>query len=91
MQWPFAEWGADAVLSGHDHSYERIMRDGIVYFVNGLGGMGKYSFLGFIDGSQIRYNRDYGAMLVEAAEDSIRFQFINRSNEVIDSFELTRQ
>ncbi len=23
MQWPFQEWGADAVLSGHDHSYER--------------------------------------------------------------------
>ena len=23
LQWPFAEWGADAVLSGHDHLYER--------------------------------------------------------------------
>ena len=38
MQWPFAAWGADAVLSGHAHAYERIERDGIVYFVNGLGG-----------------------------------------------------
>ena len=91
MQWPFAEWGADAVLSGHDHTYERILRDGIVYFVNGLGGMGKYSFFGVIEGSQFRYNRDYGAMLVEADENSIRFQFINRSNEVIDTFELTHQ
>jgi hypothetical protein len=24
MQWPFAEWGADLVLAGHDHSYERV-------------------------------------------------------------------
>jgi hypothetical protein len=35
MQWPFASWGADAVLSGHAHAYERIERDGVVYFVNG--------------------------------------------------------
>ncbi len=89
MQWPFAEWGADAVLSGHDHTYERILRDGIVYFVNGLGGMGKYSFFGVVEGSQFRYNQDNGAMLVEVTDTSIRFQFINRSNEVIDTFELT--
>jgi len=91
MQWPFAEWGADAVLSGHDHTYERILREDIVYFINGLGGMSKYSFFGVIEGSQIRYNQDYGAMLVEAGENSIRFQFINRLNEVIDIFELTHQ
>jgi hypothetical protein len=90
MQWPFAEWGADAVFSGHNHTYERISRDGIVYFVNGLGGMSRYLFVGAIDGSQVRYNRDYGAMLVEASENTIRFQFINRMNEVIDSYELSR-
>jgi hypothetical protein len=90
MQWPFAEWGADAVLSGHDHTYERIARDGITYFVNGLGGMSRYLFIGAVDGSQVRYNQDYGAMLVEASENSIHFQFINRLNEVIDSFELSR-
>jgi len=91
MQWPFAEWGVDVVFSGHDHTYERILRDGIVYFVNGLGGMSKYSFFGVIEGSQLRYNQDYGAMLVEASENMIRFQFINRMNEVIDTFELIRQ
>ena len=91
MQWPFAEWGADVVLSGHDHTYERILRDGIIYFVNGLGGNSKYSFFGVIDGSQMRYNQDYGAMLVEASENAIRFQFINRLNEVIDTFEIPQQ
>jgi tartrate-resistant acid phosphatase type 5 len=90
MQWPFAEWGADAVLSGHDHTYERISREGITYFVNGLGGMSQYLFIGAVDGSQVRYNRDYGAMLVEASENTIRFQFINRMNEVVDAFELSR-
>ena len=91
MQWPFAEWGADVVLSGHDHTYERILRDGIIYFVNGLGGSSKYSFFGVIDGSQMRYNQDYGAMLVEASENAIRFQFINRLNEVIDTSEIPQQ
>jgi hypothetical protein len=91
MQWPFAEWGADVVLSGHDHTYERILRDGITYFVNGLGGYSKYPFFGVVDGSQMRYNQDYGAMLVEASENAIRFQFINRLNEVIDTFEIPQQ
>ena len=27
MQWPYEEWGATAVLAGHDHVYERILRD----------------------------------------------------------------
>ena len=38
VQWPFAELGVDAVLAGHAHSYERLNRHGIPYFVNGLGG-----------------------------------------------------
>src|SRR5678816_995945 len=42
MQWPFADWGASAVLSGHDHLYERVLTNGIPYFVNGLGGVGTY-------------------------------------------------
>lgn len=62
MRWPFAQWGADAVLNGHDHTYERIMQDGIVYFVNGLGGKSKYGFLSTTEpGSAIRYNAEYGA------------------------------
>jgi len=24
MQWPYGEWGADAVLTGHEHFYERV-------------------------------------------------------------------
>ena len=84
--WPYQEWGADAVLAGHDHTYERLTIDGIPYFVNGLGGGAIYSFFNVVDGSQIRYNDDYGAMLVEADEQSITFQFVSRQGEVIDTF-----
>lgn len=90
MQWPFAELGADVVISGHDHTYERISRDGITYFVNGVGGASRYDFLDIVEGSQVRYNEDYGAMLVEVIEGVIHFQFINRQGLLIDEFELAK-
>ena len=90
MQWPFAEWGADVVISGHDHTYERISRDGILYFVNGLGGSSKYAFRDIVEGSQVRYNEDYGAMLIVASEIMMRFQFINRQGMVVDAVELVK-
>ncbi|MGH2537584.1 MAG: metallophosphoesterase [Candidatus Promineifilaceae bacterium] len=88
MQWPFAEWGASAVLAGHDHVYERLSVAGFPYFVNGLGGRSLYDFGEPLPGSQVRYNDDYGAMLVEASETHMLFQFISRSGELIDSFNL---
>ncbi|RYD95054.1 MAG: alkaline phosphatase, partial [Sphingobacteriales bacterium] len=33
MRWPFKEWGADIVLSGHDHTYERLEINGLTYIV----------------------------------------------------------
>ncbi|MEJ2300503.1 MAG: metallophosphoesterase [Anaerolineales bacterium] len=91
IQWPFQEWGATAVLAGHDHTYERLLVDGLPYFVNGLGGAAKYNFESPVPGSQIRYNADFGAMLIEASEESLTFQFINRKGEVIDTYDLTRK
>ncbi len=90
MRWPFAAWGADAVLSGHEHSYERILRDGIPYFVNGSGGQTLRMFLLPISGSQVRYNDDFGAMWVQATETAVTFQFFSLTNggELIDSYEI---
>jgi hypothetical protein len=89
-QWPYKEWGADVVLAGHDHTYERLLIDDLVYFVNGLGGGAIYYFLLTQEGSQVRYNDDYGAMQVEASPDHMTFQFINRSGELIDTYTLER-
>jgi tartrate-resistant acid phosphatase type 5 len=90
-QWPYRAWGATAVLCGHDHDYERLIIDGFPYFVNGLGGGEIYDFDAPIDGSQVRYNSDYGAMLVTADTVQINFQFITRSGEVIDNYTITNQ
>jgi hypothetical protein len=95
MQWPYARWGADAVISGHDHLYERLHYNGIPYFVNGLGGRSSsinntHRFGVPIPGSQTRYNRDYGAMLVTATQNCINFTFYNRGSELIDSHTLVK-
>ncbi len=88
MRWPFQEWGATAVLAGHDHLYERLDINGFPYFTNGLGGGAIYNIKDPIPGSQVRYNGDYGAMLILADENEITFQFINRSGKVIDTFQI---
>ncbi|HEX9091622.1 MAG TPA: metallophosphoesterase, partial [Anaerolineales bacterium] len=87
-RWPYAEWGADVVLAGHDHTYERLDENGLMYIVNGLGGMGRYNFVDILDGSLERYNADYGALRVEATDKVLRFQFINHKFELIDEVEL---
>ncbi|HET6160341.1 MAG TPA: Ig-like domain-containing protein [Dongiaceae bacterium] len=95
MQWPFEQWGATAVLSGHDHVYERILRDDngdgtvLPYFVAGLGGASKYTFADPpVAGSAARYSDDWGTMLVQASDYSITFEFwsITGGATLIDSY-----
>lgn len=91
MRWPFVEWGADLVLAGHAHLYERLTVEGVPYVVNGLGGTAVYQFDETArDGSQVRYNADYGALFVAADSQTLSLQFITRGGEVIDELTLTR-
>jgi len=88
MRWPFASWGADVVVSGHSHTYERIERDGIVYFVNGLGGADRYGFEKPVRGSAARYRSDWGAQRVTATETALEFEFRTVTGKVVDSYRL---
>jgi hypothetical protein len=91
MRWPFAEWGADAVISGHEHGYERILQDGFVYFVNGAGGQDLYPFGTPVPGSAFRYNGSHGAQRVTATDGYITFQFfsVDNGSTLRDSYTLT--
>jgi len=79
-RWPYADWGVHVALSGHSHTYERIFRNGIVYFVNGVGGNNIYNCGSLVEGSQGCYDDDFGAQLVTVDETSMTFEFwsINR-------------
>jgi hypothetical protein len=84
IQWPFEEWGADAIFQGHDHTYERIHKDdnddGIIipYFVSGNSGASLYAIGDPISGSQYRLGSSdgnvRGALKVIASVDTIRFE-----------------
>lgn len=96
MQWPFEAWGADAVLTAHDHDYERIIRDvngdgvKIPYFVSGLGGKSRRSFGTPVAGSMKRYNSAYGALFVTATSTSMKFEFRRTGGTLIDSYSKTK-
>jgi len=90
MQWPFAAWGADALLAGHDHLYERLLVDGIPYFTNGAGGGGLYNFGNPLPESKFRYDANWGAMQVTASETEMLFEFFNRKGDLIDSYQVMK-
>ncbi|MFV2070442.1 MAG: metallophosphoesterase, partial [Pirellulales bacterium] len=77
MQWPFAEWGVDAVFGGHDHTYERNVRLGVPYFVSGLGGKTAYAFGAPNFFSEVRYNEQFGAMRVTVDAETATFDFLS--------------
>ena len=89
MQWPFQAWGATAVISGHDHDYERLVEDSnFPYFVVGTGGATLDSFGTAVAGSQVRYSADWGALKVDASLTQLSFQFITRLGQVVDNYTL---
>jgi tartrate-resistant acid phosphatase type 5 len=96
LQWPFGEWGADVVMAGHDHLYERLEKNTVPYIVNGSGGSTLYDFenAGNLPAdvtSIVRYNDNYGAMLISADGSGMRLQFFNIDNELIDDHLVARQ
>ena len=79
--------GATAVLAGHEHLYERIVRNDFPYFINGLGGAARYNFRSPpLAGSEARYNANWGAMYVEATSYYLYFAFIAVDGTWADSY-----
>jgi tartrate-resistant acid phosphatase type 5 len=85
LRWPFAEMGADVVLNGHEHYYERVVAGGLNYILNGLGGNDRYGFVHPIEGSVVRFNDDWGALLGFPSESGLRFEFHTIGGKLIDS------
>ncbi|HWE31028.1 MAG TPA: metallophosphoesterase, partial [Polyangia bacterium] len=91
MRWPFADWGADVVLTGHQHQYERLAVGGLTYVVDGLGGaLNRFDFAAIDPGSLVRYNASFGALFVEVLDGTLSFTFRNTLGVVVDRFEVKR-
>lgn len=100
MRWPFQEWGATAVITGHVHNYERLsMPDAdannqpdyskprIPYIVNGAGGFVPEQGFdpNFVIPGSIARVENYGAQLVSADDDSISFLYFDIDGVLRDS------
>jgi len=87
----FKAWGANVVLSGHGHNYERLVENGMQYIVCGLGGAEKRGFVSPpTPGSQFRYNTFFGALYVSASETRLQVSFFDTRGEVVDSIAFDR-
>jgi tartrate-resistant acid phosphatase type 5 len=91
MRWPFAAWGVDLVLTGHDHHYERSMHDGVTYVVNGLGGRSLYPIDEAQGTTHTAFNRLFGAQIIQVSTDSLNSKFYAVDGTLVDDFTLARR
>jgi predicted phosphodiesterase len=89
----FIQYNVSLVLSGHDHTYERIkVQNGIQYFVEGSSGQLRNGDLR--RGSPLTAfgtDTDQTFMLMEVDGDNLTFNTINRSGSVIDAGVIARR
>jgi hypothetical protein len=80
------EAGADVVLNGHDHVYERFARQnpegkvdderGIRQFIVGTGGRSLYPFGDPAPNSEVRTNETYGLLKLTLYDDRYDWEFV---------------
>ncbi|HEY2803529.1 MAG TPA: metallophosphoesterase [Actinomycetota bacterium] len=87
-------FGADVVLNGHDHDYERFAKlapnehfsgRGIREFVVGTGGASHYAFGPPVPGSQVRIANRSGVLRMRLSATSYGWGFVDTSGKVRDS------
>jgi hypothetical protein len=72
-----ADAGADIVLGGHDHHYERFAPErGIRQFVVGTGGRSLYPTLGIEDGSEVRSSTTFGVLALSLGKTAYSWRFV---------------
>ncbi len=69
--------GADIVISGHDHHYERFGPDrGIRQFVVGTGGRSLYPVFGLERRSEVRDSNTFGVLALRLGESGYSWRFL---------------
>ncbi len=72
-----ADAGADVVLAGHEHNYERFANiDGVRQFVVGTGGRSHYRFGRPLPGSEVRDSSSFGVLVLTLRPDGYDWEFV---------------
>jgi hypothetical protein len=86
--------GADVVLSGHDHHYERfaplddrghVSADGMRQFVVGTGGRSHYGIGSVRTGSEVRNTTSYGVLRLRLETGGYRWRFLRVGGGYVDA------
>jgi hypothetical protein len=89
VQWNFAQWGADLVLSGGPQCYERVTANGTVFIQNGLGGTGTSgAIVSLLPTSNFFYNTTSAVGRITTCETSLLYELLDLSGNVVDSVTL---
>jgi acid phosphatase type 7 len=89
-----ANAGADVVLAGHEHLYERfdpldqngaVDVNGVRSFVVGTGGKSFYTFSSPVVGSAARVGQRYGYLRIHLMQRSYQWAFITELGEILDA------
>lgn len=83
MRWPFKEWGADAVLAGHEHFYARVednKENTPVYLICGSSGSDEHYPCDAhpLDAKRYKFicdNVHFGAIKVHASANKVVFEY----------------
>ena len=84
------EFGADVVINGHDHDYERFAPQdpngkpdprGVREFVVGTGGAGMYDFRQIRANSEVRSSRSYGVLKLVLSATDYNWDFVSGAGE----------
>jgi hypothetical protein len=91
LRWPYKAWGADLVLTGDDHLYERLLApEGYPLIVAGWSGRALVASGSPIAYSLVQYDADFGALKITVSCDEFKVEAINRVGVLIDTLTLTK-
>jgi hypothetical protein len=89
----FIQYRVSAVFQGHDHVYERIKpQNGIAYWVIGSGGRFREGDLSKPSALTAKgYDADNAFLLAEISGDTMTFNAVSRTGQVVDSGTFSRR
>lgn len=75
FRFPFDQWGVSLVMSGHDHTMQHLIVDGVHYIVDGASGGSLHKFEEVLEGTEWRLSGHYGAFFIKPEGDILRCWF----------------
>jgi hypothetical protein len=88
--WPFKTWGADLVLSGHTHAYERFEVGGLPHIVGGWSGAVLTTLALNHSGTKAKFNSTHGLVRGYVESDRLKLEAVTVDGAVIDTLLLSK-